>query len=335
MDKRVVWAAVSLLALATPAAAQLAPGAVWTDDRPDAHAPIGVPHGQLLEAGRIMIGYRYAYHRLDNLRQGTTQVDPDAAFQVGYTLVPTAMNVHRHVAEVMYAPRPMVTFAVELPVVHQNLWLERQSGDRTEVTASGLGDVRIGALVGALDRDGTRAHASLMLGLPTGSREEWDEQGPFPYAAHVGSGTFDINPGATIVHQTPLWSWGGQVHGTVRVGEGSDGFALGNRLELTAWTARQLARTASVSLRLAGQFRGDVRHDVPTFPASPASEPGLTGGTRVDLIAGGNLHAAAGTFLGHRLFGEIGIPVYQDLDGPQLGSAWHASIGWRWLLGPS
>jgi len=333
MDIRVVCAAVTLVLVAAPAVSQVAPDDLWRDDRPDAHAPLGVAHGHLVETGRITVGYRYSYQRLDDLRRGTDQIGPEAAFQLGYTLVPVAMNRHRHVAEVMYAPARMVTLIAELPLVHQDMRLERQDGPATDLSGSGLGDMRIGALVRALDRDGTRGHVSLLLGLPTGSTEDWDEQGPYPYAAHVGSGTFDITPGATVVHQTPVWSWGGQVAGTLRVGEGTEGFALGNRVELTGWSARRLTHWSSGSIRLAGHFWGDVRDDVTTFPASPASEPGLTDGTRIELIVGANLHAAAGIFLGHRLFGEIGFPVYQDLDGPQLGMGWHGTIGWRWLLG--
>jgi len=35
---------------------------------------------------------------------------------------------------------------------------------------------------------------------------------------------------------------------------------------------------------------------------------------------------------GHRLALEVGRPVYQNLDGPQLEADWTATLGWQWLL---
>ena len=34
---------------------------------------------------------------------------------------------------------------------------------------------------------------------------------------------------------------------------------------------------------------------------------------------------------GQRLGVEIGIPVYQDLDGPQLERDWTFRAGWQWV----
>jgi hypothetical protein len=333
MVKRTI-SLVTLLVVAwvgTPAPA--ATQHVWDSDRPDAHAPLGVPYGHLLEGRQIMIGYRYDYARFEGLRDGTNRATTEDVFGPGYALAPRQMNTHLHLIEAMYGAGDRLTVIAEIPWFHANLTMERRTGPDTEMSASGLGDVRIGGLFGILDRPARRVHAGLMIGFPTGGTDERDEAGNAPYAMQPGSGTFSLSPTVTFVEQRDLWSWGAQVGGGLFLGEGSDGWAPGNRLDTSAWFSRRLMPWATGSVRLAGEFRGDVRDDVPEFPASPASEPGLTGGTRVELVAGANLHAAAGIFLGHRLFGELAIPVYQNLHGPQLGMQWRGILGWRWTLG--
>jgi hypothetical protein len=322
---------VALLVTATPATAQ----EPWVADRPDSHAPAGVPHGHMLAPGQFLVGYRYAYGRSDQLRSGTDDVTAGEVFALGYTHAPTAMNEHRHVVELQYAPNERVTLLAELPFRHGDITYATTQGTATDQSVSGLGDVRVGGLFRLLDRNGRHAHGSLVFSLPTGGADERDEAGSLPYAVQPGSGTFDLSPAVTFTEQRLLWSWGAQMGGTARLGESPEGFRIGNRVDASLWAARRLLAWASGSVRLSGAFWGDVRHRGLDFPASPAAEPGFTGGTRIEMLAGGNLHAAAGIFQGHRLFGEIGFPIYQDLDGPQLGLGWRGSLGWRWLLGPS
>ena len=55
----------------------------------------------------------------------------------------------------------------------------------------------------------------------------------------------------------------------------------------------------------------------------------LRGGDRLDLLAGVNFIGAAGVLKGQRLFAEFGVPVYQNLDGPQLETDWIATLGFQ------
>jgi hypothetical protein len=34
----------------------------------------------------------------------------------------------------------------------------------------------------------------------------------------------------------------------------------------------------------------------------------------------------------HRLAAELMVPVYQDLDGPQLETDWNLTVGWQWAF---
>lgn len=47
---------------------------------------------------------------------------------------------------------------------------------------------------------------------------------------------------------------------------------------------------------------------------------------------GVNDYARSGSFKGHRLALEVGYPVYQDLDGPQLETDWMLTGGWQYAF---
>jgi hypothetical protein len=53
---------------------------------------------------------------------------------------------------------------------------------------------------------------------------------------------------------------------------------------------------------------------------------------RIDVLAGLNLYAPSGAFGGNGLAVEAGIPVYENLDGPQMSAAWILTANWQMLF---
>ncbi len=53
----------------------------------------------------------------------------------------------------------------------------------------------------------------------------------------------------------------------------------------------------------------------------------LRGGTGLDAALGINFYVASGSLAGFRIGVEGLLPVYQDLDGPQLETDWQLIIG--------
>jgi hypothetical protein len=45
-----------------------------------------------------------------------------------------------------------------------------------------------------------------------------------------------------------------------------------------------------------------------------------------------NFYAPKGFLTGNRLSVEGGLPIYQDLKGPQLGTAWMISLRWSYAF---
>ncbi len=65
---------------------------------------------------------------------------------------------------------------------------------------------------------------------------------------------------------------------------------------------------------------------------SPTNDPNLQGGSRLNALFGINYYLPAGRIPGQVLSIEAGAPVFQSLDGPQLGLQWILVAGWNLLF---
>ena len=117
----------------------------------------------------------------------------------------------------------------------------------------------------------------------------------------------------------------------MRNGTNDQQYTLGERFDATTWAARLLTSSLSSSLRLAWSDWEDVEGADPEL--NPAmihtADPDLRGGQRLDLSLGFNWQARSEALRGHRLALEFGVPVIQDLDGPQLETDWILTLGWQ------
>ncbi len=151
-----------------------------------------------------------------------------------------------------------------------------------------------------------------------------------PYPMQLGSGTFDLRPGVTYTGATDIFSWGAQYLATLRIGDNDQGYTFGDRHDLTAWGLWGPMPWFAVSGRIAysTQARIDGIDPLIVAPVQTAN-PDFQGGDRIDLGIGVNLAGQEGIIAGHRLALEFLLPVYQDLNGPQLETDWTLTVGWQ------
>jgi len=206
-------------------------------------------------------------------------------------------------------------------------------GGRFTTEASGLGDLKLGSLVRLRTWDHGQLHFNINLSIPTGEYKERDDtpamaNALLPYPMQPGSGTYDLTPGLTFVNYFDRISIGLQGTYTLRIGDNDFDYTLGDRLDLTFWTAYQFNERFSGSLRLAASDIDQIDGANPNLNPRmvPTADPDNFGGEQVNLLIGLNfLHPPSG----HRLALEFGKPVYQDLNGPQMRTDWLATIGWQ------
>ncbi len=131
--------------------------------------------------------------------------------------------------------------------------------------------------------------------------------------------------------QSERWSWGAQGSGVVRLGFNTLGYKQGDQVDLTVWASRLWTHRLSTSTRLDGNLWGNTAgQDYRLNPAlAPTNNTLLQGGRRLNLLFGLNYFIPATRIPGQYLTVEGGLPVYQSLDGPQLGLNWILNAGWN------
>lgn len=317
----------------------------WTAERPDGHAPVGVLGGHVEEDGRYQLFYRYSFTSLDGNLAGQDSV-PFVDILQTFTAAPTTMKIKAHTFGFTYGITDRLTVLGAIPYVQKEMdqavvipgTNPNAAVEIFETSSGSLGDALVSALYQFVSEGRYRAHLHAGVSVPTGSVEEADEtpasrtaEAQLPYSMQIGSGTWDVLPGITLLVMERRASLGAQLVGTFRLGDNDRGYTLGNRVNADIWGGYRVNDYLSVSARVAIDTWGDVSGIDPALdPAlSPAQRTDFTGGTRVDVPLGINIYFPSGALAEHRLGIEVAFPVHQDLNGPQLRRDWALTVGWE------
>lgn len=274
----------------------------------------------------------------------TTAVDEQKILD-NYEMAPRTMLMGMPMLGVMYAPSDWITLMAMVPGMGMTMnhvgheahlhTLQTASANLpgTNMQSLGLGDISVSALLGNWTWQAHSLHANLGLSLPTGAIDILGPvmgtmpAEPLPYSMRLGSGTWDLLPGFTYSGKLENWCWGLQPSGVLRLSTNSLNYRLGNRLSTNAWLSYRWNDLLSSSLRFQGQIWGNAEGEDSRISknAIPSADPLKLGGQRLDLFLGLNFTP----FPRQRLGLEIGMPVYQNLSGPQMAQVWSGIAGWQ------
>ena len=301
--------------------------------RPDSHAPIGVMGDHVMDEGELMLTYRYMDMQMDGNRSGTNRVSTPLP---GFMVSPLSMDMKMHMLGAMYAPTEKLTLSVMVPVLSISMD-HRINMNNVEFSteADGLGDITLASVYQLNETKNSQLLFNFALSLPTGSIDEKDDipvsngvPVQLPYPMQTGSGSYAVTPGLTYSQSYQQWSWGVQGLYTYRLDENDNGYTLGDKFNASLWAAKPLNHSISVSARLNALDWANIDGADRTLaanPTVPTKNPELWGGTRVDALVGVNYVAHS---LNHLRFAlEVGTPVYQDLNGPQLETDLVLTVG--------
>lgn len=356
---RVAAAGILCFSFANPGVADT-PGGSHNSAHATGHAPIGVMGDHLHKQGEFMFSYRFMHMHMEGNRIGDNRVSPRTIATTvpnrffgrpmqppTLRVVPTQMSMDMHMFGAMYAPTDNVTLMAMVNFIDKEMDHLTFMGPAGPVVrggfttrSEGFGDTKLSGLFRLYDDTMHHWHFNLGLSLPTGSITERDRVlAPtgatpvlrLPYAMQLGTGTFDLLPGVTYNGHLADFSWGAQYRAEIRLeDENDEGYAWGDKHAVTAWVAYQWAPWISTSLRVDAVTQDAIDGIDPQIAAPvQTADPDNYGGERVDLFFGVNLAGQSGAWRGHRLAFEIGAPVYQDLNGPQMETDWQATVGWQ------
>ena len=347
------------------AAALCAPAYAHEDEekspRAMEHAPIGVMGDHRHKKGEWMASYRFMRMDMDGVRDGTDSLTPDqVATSVPHRffgnsgqpptlrVVPTQMTMDMHMVGGMYGLSDRVTLMGMVNFLSNDMdHITYMGGMGTNVlggfstSSEGIGDTSVTAIIGLDDgsRAGRQINLNLGLSLPTGSIEETAQiltpmgmtpSPRMPYAMQLGSGTFDVKPALTYQERSGRLGWGAQASAVIRLDENDEGYTLGDRFAATGWIAYEVESWISLSARLKASSVGQIEGMDPAIMAPvQTADPDNYGGETVEALFGVNLVGQEGALRGHRLAAEVGLPLYRDLNGPQLETDATFTIGWQ------
>ncbi|MDA2924231.1 transporter [Acidobacteria bacterium AH-259-L09] len=289
-------------------------------------------------AGEWMIAYRFMSMRMDGNRDGSDRLGADEILlpRGEFPVTPTDMDMEMHMAEVMYGPTDDLTLMAMLPFVRLSMDHVTAKDVHFTTKSEGVSDLVVKALY-TFHRVGYDRHRLIInsgVSFPTGSIDEKDDTpaGPnkqLPYPMQLGSGTFDLLPGIAYLGQSEKWGWGAEAMATIRLGENSRNYTLGNRYHLIGRLDRRWTSWLSASAQVDWKTWGNIDGADPVLNPKmvPTADPQRRAGTRADFLLGVSLYVPEGRLENFRFGIEGGVPIYQSLDGPQLETDYLFSVG--------
>ena len=333
-------------------------GKMGMTPKPAGHAPIGVMGDHMHGQGEWMFSYRYMHMDMEGNRIGDNEVSPTTIATTipnrffgrpmqppTLRVVPTKMTMEMHMFGAMYAPTDWLTLMAMLNYVAKemdHLTFAGPTGDTIRggftTETSGIGDTRLSSMIRLFNHGNHKAHLNFGFSLPTGSTDESDQiltptgatpSPRLPYAMQLGSGTVDLLPGVTYNGKFANFGWGAQYMGTIRTGS-DNGYSWGDKHEVTGWASYTFSTWLSSSVRVKYSTMDEIDGMDPAIVAPvQTADPDNYGGDRVDLLFGVNLLGTKDWYKGHRLAIEGGIPIEQDLNGPQMETDFVITVGWQ------
>ncbi len=185
-----------------------------------------------------------------------------------------------------------------------------------------------------------RLQLNLGMSFPTGSDHNiasslqptgvWSTGRAF-YAMQTSTGTFDVLPGILYGGFLGPWSWGLSYRARLPLTVNDEGYMWGNYQEANGWVGYSWIPGLTTTFRVNGNIQDHiVGADQWIVAKIQAADPLFYGGKRIELFGGATLDGKLIGVPGLTLLAEAGIPVYQNLNGPQLSKAWQATMGLRW-----
>ena len=325
--------------------------------------PLNIPGGGVPETYEFRFKLSPMRMRMEGLRDGTSGVDPASLLgmpSMGYYMaVPTHMDMDMVHLAVGYSVSDdwfvggMLMWKRNRMAMRFNSMMASSTGvPGFTMRSEGLGDVMlmVKRRIHADDPLMPTRQASLLFGLslPTGSIDERNEDHPvasrrdelLPYGMQLGSGTFDPTVGLLLQGSRSPWWWGGNFTYTARVHDNERDWRLGNEARVDLYLMRQFRYDLVGELQLNARWQGRIRGEMdevaagtsgratdgdPTSPyVSPAYDPRNYGGRTLYATLGLQWQPVPLQILNLQLT----LPLYRDLNGPQLETDWALMLTW-------
>jgi len=311
----------------------------WNSARPDGHAPISIMGDHYHKKGEVMLSYRFMPMWMNGSLESSFDISNEEIYQ-NFIIAPQNMQMNMHMLGGMYAPSDNFTLMVMANYITNTMVLRAKSGVEFTTQSGGLGDITIGGLVKFYNKNKQSLHGNVSMSIPTGDLDQRDatplnENAQLAYSMQLGSGTWDPSLGVTYLGQSSSFSWGAQTKYKLRIGENSESYKLGNRLDISTWSALNFSKHISFSTSLS-YFKtatiGGADEDLNPM-MMPLFDSENSGRSQLDIGLGSNFYLSSGTLKNLRLAVEVQLPIYQNVVGIQMKNSLMATVGIQYTIG--
>jgi len=325
--------------------------------------PMNIPGGGVPETSEFRVKVNPVLMRMDGLLEGRDEVSPEDIIGMPamgkFMAVQRDMNMYMLNASVGYSFTERFFGAIML------MWQKKdmnmlfspmmkmltKTPDFT-MKAEGLGDTMLMGKYRLYSDDNLvpTNQVSLFVGLslPTGSINEKNANHPLnmrkgeqlPYGMQLGSGTLD--PSLGLLYQgssSPLW-WGANLTYTGRWYKNSRDYRLGEKYSYDLYAMYQLRYNTLVQFQINGKYEGSIRGEMNELRTGlsgravqgKAASPIMTPLWDNRNYGGHKISATLGLqwqpFAMHIIDINLGLPLFQRLNGPQLKDDYRLGLTW-------
>ncbi|MDI9850169.1 hypothetical protein QM467_19210 [Rhodoblastus sp. 17X3] len=317
-------------------------------------------------AGQFMLGYTPTFMGMSGNYIGTSKLsDSEIATTIpsgqshsmtmmGKTttmptmlrIVPDSMDVQMHMFNAMYGVTENLTIMAMTSYVVKSMSMTTFKGmmgstvlGTSSGTTDGLGDSMVGVNYRVYHDAINSVVAGLNLTLPTGSATRQitmlSPMGSYmlmraPYGMQTGSGSVSLVPSLAYSGHLGRWSWGLAYRGFYPMDYNSEGYRWGALSEFHGWGGYTLFPNITTTLHVVGSTQDHISgKDAQIYGLSQNANPLYYGGQKVRLLGGVEIGGGMWGYAKSSISVEAGGPIYQSLNGPQLGESWQVTVSGR------
>jgi len=290
------------------------------------------------------IGYIYTSAKFEGFKKGTKKLTDDEVSSSGQTrttenfpILPREIKQQAHILNVSYAFTNSFTFLVEIPYIKQSTDHVSIATDFDTFTieTKGVGDISLLASKKLELGSKNLIIAGFGFTLPIGSINETGDtpsgglgdSNPLPFTMQLGSGTYDLIPSVSYTAKKEKIDWGVGAFGKIRLGRNNRDYRLGNKYQLTCWIQGKWFSWAHPSIKVNAYYWQEITgDDTGTYANASTPEtkfganvanPANYGGKKIAINLGSKFNLPGESFKNTKLEFDIGLPVYQNLNGIQ------------------
>ena len=268
---------------------------------------------------------------------------------VMWRVVPSSMETQMHMFNGMYGLTDALNLMFMGNYTQKSMSMTTFAGmtgvgvlGQSSGSTEGVSDAMVGAIYRIYQDSTNHLQFGLSLALPIGNQQATIQMlspmGMYmnmraPYAMQIGTGTVDLVPTLAYTGVMGPWSWGLMYRGRFALNYNNEGWQYGASNEITGWGGYSVIPGVTLTARALGATQDHIHgQDISITGLSQNTDPLYYGGKHIDLFGGIEV-AGASLGLGMTVFGvEAGGPVFQELNGPQLGRAWQITASGRFMF---